>query len=280
MKKIVHNYDSLCEEDINNVVKRAKALIINSNDEIAICFSHNNYFFLGGHVDQDETDFECLKREIKEEAGIDLDFDLENIYFSIIYYNKNYPEKGINTKSITNYYIIKADINVNINNLNLTEDEKNGNFEIKLINKNKIISVLEKDLNISSRKIVVLDTLKVLKSYLNTSIHEMKLQNEPFIAIKNGMKTIEMRLYDEKRQKINIGDEIVFTNILTGEKLEVIIEEMHLYSSFKDLYNHFSKIELGYKENERADYKDMKKYYSELEETKYGVVGIRIKLKY
>ena len=33
-------------------------------------------------------------------------------------------------------------------------------------------------------------------------LHEMKLQNGPFNSIKNGKKTIELRLYDEKRQKV------------------------------------------------------------------------------
>lgn len=36
--------------------------------------------------------------------------------------------------------------------------------------------------------------------------YEMKLNNEPFNSIKSGMKTIEMRLNDEKRQKLNVGD--------------------------------------------------------------------------
>ena len=34
-------------------------------------------------------------------------------------------------------------------------------------------------------------------------IYEMKLRNSPFTKIKNGNKTIELRLYDEKRKKIN-----------------------------------------------------------------------------
>ncbi|MBQ1852397.1 MAG: ASCH domain-containing protein, partial [Lachnospiraceae bacterium] len=38
----------------------------------------------------------------------------------------------------------------------------------------------------------------------------MQLQPEPFDLIKSGAKTIELRLYDEKRRKIRIGDEIVF----------------------------------------------------------------------
>ena len=30
--------------------------------------------------------------------------------------------------------------------------------------------------------------------------HEMRLHDEPFNLIKNGTKTIELRLYDEKRR--------------------------------------------------------------------------------
>ena len=43
----------------------------------------------------------------------------------------------------------------------------------------------------------------------------MKLQPKPFAAIKNGTKTIEMRLWDEKRKHITVGDTIEFVrNIL------------------------------------------------------------------
>ena len=39
-------------------------------------------------------------------------------------------------------------------------------------------------------------------------LHKMKLQESPFERIKNGTKTVEFRLYDEKRSKIKIGDQI------------------------------------------------------------------------
>ena len=35
--------------------------------------------------------------------------------------------------------------------------------------------------------------------------HEMKLNNSPFERIKNGTKTIELRLNDEKRQLLKIN---------------------------------------------------------------------------
>lgn len=41
-------------------------------------------------------------------------------------------------------------------------------------------------------------------------LHEMKLQAEYYNFILNGTKRIEIRLNDEKRQKIKIGDSIKF----------------------------------------------------------------------
>ena len=109
-------------------------------------------------------------------------------------------------------------------------------------------------------------------------IHELRLHNEPFELIKSGTKTIEMRLYDEKRRLINNGDIIEFTNRVTGKKIKTKVIKLHLYSSFEELYNNFDNTSLGYKEDEIKDPKDMEKYYTREEQNKYGVVGIEIKL--
>lgn len=37
-------------------------------------------------------------------------------------------------------------------------------------------------------------------------IHKMNLQDSPFKIIKNKEKTVELRLYDEKRRKIKLID--------------------------------------------------------------------------
>lgn len=47
----------------------------------------------------------------------------------------------------------------------------------------------------------------------NNMNHKMSLRNKPFNSIKSGTKTIELRLYDEKRKLISVGDIITFTNI-------------------------------------------------------------------
>lgn len=109
-------------------------------------------------------------------------------------------------------------------------------------------------------------------------IYKMNLNNEPFISIKSGSKTIEMRLYDEKRRLIKVGDTIEFTNRVTNEKITVKVIQLHIFNDFEELYKNFDKSSLGYKENEKACACDMNKYYSKEEQEKYGVVGIEIKL--
>lgn len=106
----------------------------------------------------------------------------------------------------------------------------------------------------------------------------MRLHKEPFELIKNGSKTIELRLYDEKRQMINLGDTITFENRSDGDKIQVKVIALYIYPSFEELYKHFDKISIGYKEDEEADSKDMELYYSSEEQSKYGVVGIEMEL--
>lgn len=108
--------------------------------------------------------------------------------------------------------------------------------------------------------------------------HEMRLHNRPFEKIKRKTKTVELRLYDEKRKLIKIGDIIEFENRVTQEKINVEVVKIHIFKSFKELYQNFDKISIGYDENEEANPKDMEQYYTKEEQEKYGVVGIEISL--
>lgn len=109
-------------------------------------------------------------------------------------------------------------------------------------------------------------------------IHNMRLHNDPFIKIKNNTKTIEIRLNDEKRQQLKVGDTIEFTNVTNNEKILVGITDLYKFKNFTELYKKFDKISLGYNEDEIANPKDMEEYYSTIEQEKYGVLGIKIKL--
>lgn len=108
----------------------------------------------------------------------------------------------------------------------------------------------------------------------------MHLNQEPFQKIKKGTKTVEMRLCDGKRKYIAVGDIIEFINRSDEkDRFETEVIGVHIYPTFKELFENFSKQELGYSDVENADPKDMEKYYSMEEQLKNCVVGIEIKVK-
>ena len=111
-----------------------------------------------------------------------------------------------------------------------------------------------------------------------SAVYAMKLHAEPFEKIKSGEKTIELRLYDEKRQQIKAGDTIVFTNNATGETLRKRVKQLHIFDSFRKLYEALPLLKCGYTEDDidTASYADMQQYYSVEEQEKYGVVGIEL----
>lgn len=112
--------------------------------------------------------------------------------------------------------------------------------------------------------------------------HFMKLQKQPFEMIKNGEKTIELRLYDEKRKRVSKGDTIVFENASApNEKLCVTVADLFVFDSFVTLYASLPLLECGYTTANLAEASpdDMNAYYSAEEQKKYGVVGIKIKLQ-
>lgn len=106
-------------------------------------------------------------------------------------------------------------------------------------------------------------------------LHKMKLNESPFERIKNGKKTIEFRLYDEKRQQIKIGDKIEFSKLPDlQEKLLVDVIELYRANTFENL---FRKL---YTDEDEINKKaiSMYKYYSLEKEKEYGVLGIKIKI--
>ena len=67
--------------------------------------------------------------------------------------------------------------------------------------------------------------------------HYMNLWDDSFQAIKEGWKTVEMRLNDEKRSIINVGDIIEFTNTTTQGKMACKVVNIYKYANFAELYS-------------------------------------------
>lgn len=111
--------------------------------------------------------------------------------------------------------------------------------------------------------------------------HIMNLNPVPFELIRSGVKTIELRLFDEKRQKIKVGDSITFINTENSDKtLQAKVIALHLFESFGNLYESLPLSKCGYTEEDihTASPDDMEVYYSAEKQKKYGVVGIEIEV--
>ena len=110
--------------------------------------------------------------------------------------------------------------------------------------------------------------------------HEMSLRPGPFGWIASGKKRYELRLHDEKRAAICIGDLIRFTCTADGRQLLTRVTGLHPYPDFAALYAALPLTECGYTEENvaRADPKDMEAYYPPEQQAKYGVLAIRIEL--
>lgn len=111
--------------------------------------------------------------------------------------------------------------------------------------------------------------------------HTMNLSPIPFALIRDGKKTIELRLYDEKRRNVKEGDTIVFANAVNGaETLCAKVVKIHVFDSFKALYETLPLEKCGYSAEELATASpdDMDIYYPKEKQSMYGVVGIEIEL--
>lgn len=112
-------------------------------------------------------------------------------------------------------------------------------------------------------------------------IHYMKLNPRPFSLIADGIKTIELRLLDEKRKKITIGDTLVFKNTHdASSEISCVVTKLHIFNNFEELYSSLPLDKCGYLPSEMAtaSAKDMEAYYSMEKQQSYGVVGIEIEL--
>ena len=106
--------------------------------------------------------------------------------------------------------------------------------------------------------------------------HEMGLQAKYFDFIKNGTKRIELRLFDEKRRGIKIGDTIEFTNP-DGEKLSVKVVGLLRYGSFEDLFRDFDISILADESMTKRELLNvLNEFYPAEKQAEMGVVGVRV----
>ena len=111
-------------------------------------------------------------------------------------------------------------------------------------------------------------------------MHRMGLYGEYFGAIRAGKKTVEVRLNDEKRKKINVGETIEFIKVPEqDELLKVQVTGLNTYDTFESMYKDIPFKELdcqGWSMKEMID--GTYEIYTPQQEKEYGALAISIKV--
>lgn len=165
MKRIIINEEQIDMMKVETTVIRVKAVMVNQKEELLIVHNNHTYQFPGGHLKPKESLEESLKREIKEETGIDS--TIENGPFMVIEeYYKNYLETGKSRCNKMYYYIIHCSDNPKVEEMSLSELERETDFNLFYIPIKDMEQFLKESIeNKSIEKIIGEEMLSVMEEY-------------------------------------------------------------------------------------------------------------------
>lgn len=107
-------------------------------------------------------------------------------------------------------------------------------------------------------------------------MHKMKVQTKYYNLLKSGKKVVELRLFDEKRQKIKVGDEIIFSDLSdTNDSFVAQVINLHRAESFDKLCQIIKPEQAGFSSKEEL-ISVLEEFYTPSAQRKFGVVGIEI----
>lgn len=111
-------------------------------------------------------------------------------------------------------------------------------------------------------------------------VYEMKLRTEYFNLVKNGDKEYEVRLNDEKRRLINVGDVITFKREPElKDSVNVKVKDLLYFNSFKAMAETLPLSKVGFAGKSIQETVDTyHQFYSLEDEKRYGVVAIKVEV--
>ena len=170
MKIIINNPDNLLKEDMDEVILRARAVMLNKENELLIGYLDSTYQFPGGHVENGETVVEGLIREVEEETGIVLEKKEYEPFIQIQGFYKNYEDTGKSRYVEFNYFLIRTDEKFDLEKRKLDDYEIENKYSIMYIKLSDFDSYLEKTINDNKRNKTVYNEIREVLNELNNII--------------------------------------------------------------------------------------------------------------
>lgn len=106
------------------------------------------------------------------------------------------------------------------------------------------------------------------------------LDSDIFDIVKNNSKDVEIRVNDEKRRKLKVGDTLVFLKRPNDdEELRATITDLVYFNNFLEVVDNYPMKRIYLDEYTKEDFVNLiSRFYSEEEVNKYGVVAIEFEL--
>ena len=106
------------------------------------------------------------------------------------------------------------------------------------------------------------------------------LDSDIFDIVKNNSKDVEIRVNDEKRRKLKVGDTLVFLKRPDDdEELRATITDLVYFNNFLEVVDNYPMKRIYLDEYTKEDFINLiSRFYSEEEVNKYGVVAIEFGL--
>ena len=167
MKKIVINDNNLDNSSMEMEVVRVKGLIINSKGKILLAHNNNTYQFPGGHREENETNEDCILREIKEETGIELE-KVDNPFLCIETFDNNYFNTGRKVLNRIYYYRFITDEIPKLEETHYDELEIETDFNLFYVDFSTLDKFIEKQMDLGTIDVKIgREMLFVIEEYKN-----------------------------------------------------------------------------------------------------------------
>lgn len=175
MKEIILNKTRLKDDELTDVIEKARIVLRNDNDELVFARFGRVYMLPGGKIELGETPVDTVKRELMEETTINILLD-DTEPFAVTYnYLRDYElEDGtLVNRLVKTYYFTGFTSDDTIEYFNLTQNEKEDNLRGFFIELEDGIELLQ-DYNKENPKAtyLALETLKVLEEYKNLNLED------------------------------------------------------------------------------------------------------------
>jgi len=167
--EMIINKDNLNENQISEFKKKVRAILID-DDKILVANYGGVYLLPGGSIDNGETIYDAITRELQEEIGVTyIKEELEYI-FTLKHFQSNYPKRdgSFINRVVKTYYFVGNYKDILFNNQSLTEKELNDKFELQLIKVDELQTIILNNITDNPRNSYFYDELTCVLGYYKT----------------------------------------------------------------------------------------------------------------